>query len=731
MAREDMEITDQEICVLNHFQGETVCYPLVLLEGIICPNSETSGPKRIRRLSNTRSDASSNPESEMDNKIQALDSKWIGKELEVAQDDLSILIKCGDHEMSWPVVSKGFKVVVPLNTGENLIVLKVPHRTEMNELKLKLTYTPVTISRFVRVVYIKCADSDGSFDAPANVPCGVDSAIKRLAFNSRLLQTFTAESLYQHGLGRQTFCIEEDDTGSPKVHIFTSKLKTCEALGMTGDQLYAFFNKELKSSSLFDPMCKFWTFMSCTHYEPPSPDLFDEKHVTKYIKAHTALGGSHLALFGTGGLHTWAPSIKELVPCFTDGQMIDKLQLFDDSGGRGTYWANYATGLGASIHELGHCFDLAHTPKGIMGRGFDDMNCVFTMWKQPTSPGKDTLTTEKSVVDTAKEKSADQAIATAEVLATGIPGAEGLVPKSMSCTTSSSSGNTDLATPNEWSHGAHWYRSSAVLLRYHKWFSTSNVRDNDIPSKKPIVHWSSTLCGPVGNCGGCHQKNQLSFNSVKWLESQGAVLGGFIIHAEEYVNCIQVLGSQEKAESGECQEVLSEPHGTDGMGKRYIFTINSPEEYIMAVDVRAGGWIDAIRFHTNYKSSVWMGGVGGDECCLRPSPGRNILGLMGTSGMYVGSLGVLLSSDLDKEITPTDELDQLVIEAPLGIRLIELWDKKYSEVYQHWEFLQPHPPNTFTLSRSDAKDQASTLLVEDDQGNIFRTAFVYNYNDFI
>lgn len=63
---------------------------------------------------------------------------------------------------------------------------------------------------------------------------------------------------------------------------------------------------------------------------------------------------------------------------------------------RGTYWANYATGLGASIHELGHCFDLAHTPKGIMGRGFDDMNCVFTMWKQPTSPGKDTLTTEKS-----------------------------------------------------------------------------------------------------------------------------------------------------------------------------------------------------------------------------------------------------------------------------------------------------------------------------------------------
>ena len=50
---------------------------------------------------------------------------------------------------------------------------------------------------------------------------------------------------------------------------------------------------------------------------------------------------------------------------------------------RGSYWANYATGLGASMHELGHCFDLAHTPGGIMGRGFDDFNCVFSLWTNP------------------------------------------------------------------------------------------------------------------------------------------------------------------------------------------------------------------------------------------------------------------------------------------------------------------------------------------------------------
>lgn len=93
------------------------------------------------------------------------------------------------------------------------------------------------------MVYVKCVDSDGSFDAPANIPCGLNSAIKRLSFNAQLLQTFTAESLYQHGLGRNTFRLEEDESGSPKVHVFTSKLTTSGALSMTGNQLYDTFSK--------------------------------------------------------------------------------------------------------------------------------------------------------------------------------------------------------------------------------------------------------------------------------------------------------------------------------------------------------------------------------------------------------------------------------------------------------------------------------------------------------
>lgn len=65
-----------------------------------------------------------------------------------------------------------------------------------------------------------------------------------------------------------------------------------------------------------------------------------------------------------------------------------------------------------------------------------------------------------------------------------------------------------------------------------------------------MVHWCHTVCGPVGNCGGSHQKDQSSFNSLKWLRCQGASLGGFVVHTGEYVNCIQIMGNQEQLDSG-------------------------------------------------------------------------------------------------------------------------------------------------------------------------------------
>ena len=90
------------------------------------------------------------------------------------------------------------------------------------------------------------------------------------------------------------------------------------------------------------------------------------------------------------------------------------------------------------------------------------------------------------------------------------------------------------------------YMTKVSLI--HRWLSNSSPEgDDESVFNNPLVHWCHNVCGPVGNSGGCHQKNQQSFNSVKWLESQGASLGGFIIHTGEYVNCIQIIGNQEQS----------------------------------------------------------------------------------------------------------------------------------------------------------------------------------------
>ena len=48
------------------------------------------------------------------------------------------------------------------------------------------------------------------------------------------------------------------------------------------------------------------------------------------------------------------------------------------------------TGLGASLHELGHTFDLAHTATGVMARGFDDLHKVFTIQRSRGSRASST-----------------------------------------------------------------------------------------------------------------------------------------------------------------------------------------------------------------------------------------------------------------------------------------------------------------------------------------------------
>lgn len=113
-------------------------------------------------------------------------------------------------------------------------------------LHTSLMHSVLFLLRFVRPVYIICANSDGTFEAPPGEDNSVDSARQRLSFNARLLQTFTAEHMNLHGFGRKTFRLEEDDNGNVKVNIFHSKLKLDEALCMSGGKLYDYFHEGIR-----------------------------------------------------------------------------------------------------------------------------------------------------------------------------------------------------------------------------------------------------------------------------------------------------------------------------------------------------------------------------------------------------------------------------------------------------------------------------------------------------
>ncbi|XP_064210811.1 uncharacterized protein LOC107397428 [Tribolium castaneum] len=115
---------------------------------------------------------------------------------------------------------------------------------------------------------------------------------------------------------------------------------------------------------------------------------FTHDEIVKITQAYVALGGGGLALFGSACLHTWPENISQVIPNFINQKPIDRAKFMDDSCYRGTLGACFSTTLGSVLHELCHTFDLGHTEKGIMGRGFDDIYKVFVCNKRSTEMKK-------------------------------------------------------------------------------------------------------------------------------------------------------------------------------------------------------------------------------------------------------------------------------------------------------------------------------------------------------
>lgn len=284
-----------------------------------------------------------------------------------------------NHSLTFTSVDGQFKALWMLNEGGNTLVLNdginVPTTFPLN-------YSPIESGKWIRPVYLLASDSDGTFDAPAGEANNTQSAVQRLSLGALLMQTFMAEKMSEADYGRKTSRLKYDQESMPKVEVIRTSNKVddyFQTQSSKGD--YAYYSMVLGDLANLPERdgSKDIVIPSFTRYDGG----------TRTIQGHTALGIDRLGLFSSATLHTWAESIDQIADRFSDTTRIDTSELFDDSVGRGTHWANYATGLGATLHELGHTLGLPHTdqynsmPKtGIMWRGFDNLNLAF-MLQQP------------------------------------------------------------------------------------------------------------------------------------------------------------------------------------------------------------------------------------------------------------------------------------------------------------------------------------------------------------
>ena len=233
--------------------------------------------------------------------------------------------------VAWPVINGKFKALTYLKEGNNEIQIK--HKTTF--LRINLSYKPLKCSRFVRLVYIKCIDDDGLFQAPSEENNSVSSACNRITLGAQMLQTFAYDKFKDHHLPKKTFRLEEQDD-KVVCHVFTSSLRLNEAYSLNEEQLWSHFAVELMNSNLrVGNNCKFLAFLSFTRYQNTLNKLpKNHKEILQMTKGQVALGGGGLALFGSGCLHTWPETIKEVAWRFGDRRKIDRMKLMDDSANR-------------------------------------------------------------------------------------------------------------------------------------------------------------------------------------------------------------------------------------------------------------------------------------------------------------------------------------------------------------------------------------------------------------
>lgn len=285
-----------------------------------------------------------------------------------------VQIKNGsDPPIAVPIFKKNFNHLIRLQK-DKANVIELTYCSAKKSIRLEQKSIDKVLHD-IQPLYIINRKSDGKFQSTSDdTRNNTADALLKIDLAMELAQVLFSSKLNESELfGERAFVLK-------KCEVFNSELDVDKARSKNQWDLYDYVAKELidREGPNIRERRKFVCFMSCTKFDGlRSKEEYSYANIHAKTRANPALGGDFLCLMGSGCFYSWPNSIDEVVPAFKNKKKVDLTQVLDDSNYRQTYGGTFASSLGSLVHEIGHCFDLAHTESGLMGADIDFVHRFF------------------------------------------------------------------------------------------------------------------------------------------------------------------------------------------------------------------------------------------------------------------------------------------------------------------------------------------------------------------
>ncbi|OZJ03266.1 hypothetical protein BZG36_04908 [Bifiguratus adelaidae] len=558
-----------------------------------------------------------------------------------------------------------------------------------------------------------------TFDAPPNrnYSNDLETAIQKFRMAAYMWQAFCSEQLYRNGFGHRTFRLHETwqpDTLSfqdvqnkisretAHVHVIRAKKHSLKDIldpkiaqqspdrDDSKKSLFSIFLEELNDYGppFTNQNCYVAGLIMDTHWDTSR----------QVVLGHAALGGGagniRLGIFGSHSLHSWPRWVEDIEYCFMDSTATNTRYVANDAGESGEHWKCANVGMGAMLHEVGHCLTLAHTPTGLMSRGFNNYNRTFMPVEPHNSNPLPPSAEEGSHwhrLDIIRLRYHPCFRLPSDVLPpyASSPLASEFIPLDSGLRISAPAGLTMLEI---WVDG-RYNRHYEFINERQTYLPTSY--DVDLVNIKLTVGWRQgqrlRLEGSTVNQQTFEMDDIIGFVESRIVKLpgvhgkciKGADIGGRGLGAREASHVILSKPAQESnslvsdlrrlhlGHSRDTEDAVPNAYVThvrihcgdaldglvffysDGSTSFLGKTGGGTREFSIAKGdrikhfvVRAGLWVDGIEIVTEQSRSGWCGGTGGALYVVEPPKGYSLVGCFATAGDWMDSFGIYYQSSV-------------------------------------------------------------------------------------